>query len=67
MKKSVVILVLKLVVVIATAILGVLGVNAISSCSSTRDVEIRSSGVGVFNYVDTIHTNRITTIKYPKN
>ena len=67
MKKSVVVLILKLFLAIATAILCFLGVNAISSCSSTRDVEIRSSGVGVFNYVDTIHTNRITTIKYPKN
>lgn len=67
MKKSVIVLVLKIVVAIATAILGVLGVNAISACSSSRDVTIRSHGVGVFNYQDTVHTERVTTIKYPKD
>lgn len=66
MKKSVIVFILKLVVAIATAILGVLGVNAISSCSSSRDVTITSRGVGIFNYTDTIQTERYTTIKYPR-
>lgn len=60
-------LILKFFVAIATAILGVLGASALSSCSVERDVHVRSNGFGVFKYVDTIHTSRNTNVVYPRN
>lgn len=57
-------LILKIIAAIATAILGVLGASALSSCSVNRDVKVDSNGIGVFQYVDTIRTHRNTSIFY---
>ena len=61
-----VIFILKVIVAVCTAVLGVLGVSAVVSCSVKRSVGVDSNGIGVFHYVDTIRVNRSTTLDYPK-
>lgn len=55
--KSKLVIILKIVVAIATAILGVLGASALSSCKATLDTNASHRGFGVFHYVDTVYTN----------
>ena len=65
MNKRTVILILKVVVAVATAILSVLGANALVSCSVKKSLDVQSRGVGVFHYTDTIVTNGNTSILFP--
>lgn len=58
-------LILKIFVAVATAILSVLGANALVSCSVNKSLDVRSRGVGVFHYTDTIVTNGSTSILFP--
>lgn len=55
--KSKLVIILKIVVAIATAILGALGASALSSCKATLDTNASHRGFGVFHYVDTVYTN----------
>lgn len=53
MEKSVLILVLKIVVAVASAVLAVLGANVLSSCTAYRSAE--SHGKTVITVVDTTY------------
>lgn len=65
MYKRTLIFILKVVVAVATAILSVLGANALASCSVKKSFDVRSHGVGVFHYTDTINTFGNTSILLP--
>lgn len=58
-------LILKVVVAVSTAILSVLGANALASCSVKKSLDFRSRGVGVFHYTDTVQTFGNTSILFP--
>lgn len=63
-KKDFLIIVLKVVIYFCTAILAVLGVSAMTSCSSSRSVDV--VGKTTIVTVDTTRINHNTFIKYPK-
>lgn len=63
-KKDFLIIFLKVVIYACTAILAVLGVSAMTSCSSSRIVDI--VGKTTIVTVDTTRINHNTFIKYPK-
>ena len=54
MNKEFVILVLKIVVAVATAILGILGASSLSSCSAYRTVESQGKTVIVITDTTTV-------------
>lgn len=63
-KKDFLILVLKILIYGCTLALGVLGVSAMASCSSSRDVDVVGKTTIVTTDTTLIHHN--TYIKYPK-
>lgn len=63
-KKDFLIIVLKVVIYACTAILGVLGVAAMTSCTASRNVDV--VGKTTIVTVDTTHINHNTYIKFPK-
>ena len=63
-KKDFLIIFLKVVIYACTAILAVLGVSAMTSCSASRDVDVVGKTIIVTTDTTFIHHN--TYIKYPK-
>ena len=63
-KKDFLIIVLKVVIYACTAILAVLGVSAMTSCSASRNVDV--VGKTTIVTVDTTRINHNTFIVYPK-
>ena len=63
-KKDFLIIALKVIIYACTAILAVLGVSAISSCSASRDVDIHGKTTIVTS--DTTYINHKTFVVYPK-
>lgn len=63
-KKDILILILKIVIYGCTLALGVLGVSAMASCSSSRDVDV--FGKTTIVTTDTTYIHHNTFIKYPK-
>ncbi len=63
-KKDFFIIFLKVVIYACTAILAVLGVSAMTSCSASRNVDV--VGKTVIVTVDTTRINHNTFITYPK-
>lgn len=63
-KKDFLIIVLKVVIYACTAILAVLGVSAMTSCSTSRNVDV--VGKTTIVTVDTTRINHNTFIVYPK-
>lgn len=63
-KKDFLIIALKVIIYACTAILAVLGVSAMTSCSSSRDVDIRGKTTIVTS--DTTYINHKTFFVYPK-
>lgn len=63
-KKDFFIILLKVVIYACTAILAVLGVSAMTSCSASRNVDV--VGKTVIVTVDTTRINHNTFITYPK-
>lgn len=61
-KKDLLVLVLKIVVAVATAILGVLGISAMSSCTTARSY-YESKGNGTIVVTDTTHVSHGGTLK----
>lgn len=62
-KKDFFIIFLKVVIYACTALLAVLGVSAMTSCSSSRSVDV--FGKTTIVTVDTTRINHNTFIKYP--
>lgn len=62
-KKDFFIILLKVVIYACTAILAVLGVSAMTSCSASRNVDV--VGKTVIVTVDTTRINHNTFITYP--
>ena len=63
-KKDICIIILKVVIYACTAILAVLGVSAMTSCSSSRNVDV--VGKTTIVTIDTTRINHNTYIVYPK-
>ena len=63
-KKDFLIIVLKVVIYACTTLLAVLGVSAMTSCSTSRDVDVVGKTTIVTTDTTVIHHN--TYIKYPK-
>ena len=63
-KKDLFIVFLKVVVFACTALLSVLGVTSLTSCSTSKSVDI--VGKTTIVTVDTTHINHNTYIKFPK-
>lgn len=63
-KKDFLIIALKVLIYACTAILAVLGVSAMTSCSSSRSVDV--IGKTTIVTVDTTRINHNTFIVYPK-
>lgn len=63
-KKDILIIALKVIIYACTAILAVLGVSAMTSCSTTKDVDIY--GKTTIVATDTTYINHRTLIAYPK-
>lgn len=63
-KKDILIIALKVIIYACTAILAVLGVSAMTSCSTTKDVDIY--GKTTIVATDTTYVNHRTLIAYPK-
>ncbi len=63
-KKDFFIILLKVVIYACTAILAVLGVSAMTSCSASRNVDV--VGKTTIITTDTTYIHHNTYIKYPK-
>lgn len=63
-KKDFFIILLKVIIYACTAILAVLGVSAMASCSASRNVDV--VGKTTIVTVDTTHINHNTYIKFLK-
>lgn len=63
-RKDIFIIVLKVIIYTCTAILAVLGVSAMTSCSTSRDVDIY--GKTTIVAIDTTYINHRTLMVYPK-
>lgn len=63
-KKDILIIALKVIIYACTAILAVLGVSAMTSCTTSRDVDIH--GRTTIVATDTTYINHRTLIAYPK-
>lgn len=63
-KKDFLIIFLKLLIYFCTALLAVLGVSAMTSCSASRSVDVVGKTIIVTTDTTLIHHN--TLIKYPK-
>lgn len=64
--KSTWITILKIVVAVATAILGVIGASTLVSCSVSAEADKQGQGIGVFHYTDSFVIDHSSKIKYPK-
>ena len=63
-KKDILIISLKVIIYACTAILAVLGVSAMTSCTASRDVDVH--GKTTIVATDTTYINHRTLMVYPK-
>jgi hypothetical protein len=63
-KKEILIIALKVIIYVCSAILAVFGVSAMTSCSTSKDVDIY--GKTTIVSTDTTYINHRTFIAYPK-
>ena len=64
-KKDIIVVCIKTLIYALTAILAVLGVSAMTSCSASRSVDV--NGRATIVTTDTTYINHSSVIKFPKS
>lgn len=64
MNKELVKIIVKVLIYLLTLIGAYLGINAMTSCTASRQSQTSGRGVGVFNFTDTIHVEHGNIVKF---